>query len=146
MNKVLLELTPEQAKATLNALDLFTRIGLGQLETITDLLQSEALHVRPSNESGPIASLDQIDEINSLLMLAKNAMGHSSSQSFGVKNPNVHIDAKRTYEISKVLSTTLAKGSDEHSDSSTASEGLMIRLTDDLEPKAYCSSPTKGTE
>lgn len=139
MSKITLELTPEQAVATSRALDLFMRVGLGQLEAVTDLLQTESLHVRNGQGQAPTASLDTIADVEYALLQAKKAMGHDATQSFGITNENVHIDAKRAYEVNKVLNVAVLDAFDRNVTSGVTREGLTLRVTDDPVPKATVS-------
>lgn len=136
--KVLLELTEEQAVTVKNALDLYSRIGIGQLEEVAEVLKRQ-FDFKFNTELDASQQLTPVwwDEIKSSFYVAKAYLGFERGASYGISHKDVSVAAKRAYEVFKVLSKALAE--DRHPPVPTWHvdlEGITFRTTQDVEPKA----------
>lgn len=102
--KIQMVVSPEQAHVLQGALELYTRLGLGQFEYVGEVISSG--HVTPKDD---ILNTDCLDEINEHLIQIKELMGHSFSSSYGVSSKQVSKHAKSSYEINKLLGNALAE-------------------------------------
>lgn len=138
MKKVILTLTPEQAVAVRDALDLYSRICIGQIEEIGQLVRFGTVPMRnPADMPREMADADRCDEIVRLLNDAKAILGYPISGSNGIGHPHVDASGHRAYEIKKVLAKALA----EHRDPAPQFrgvdyDGLTVRYTQDPAPVA----------
>lgn len=134
MSKIVIEVTEEQAGAISKALDLYTRIGIGQFDEVAQLVAFGLVPVR--NTDGlprQIAIPEQCDEIRALMDRAKRVLGFSSGASNGIGNRDNDISVSRAYEVGKVLNKALA----EHNNPSPTFRGVHY---DGLGPR-YTSDP-----
>ena len=136
MKKVILELALEQAQAVREALDLRTRLGLGQVREIVQLLRDGSI---PFGEGvhlgGEIA--DRLDAIEDLLKGVADQMGFLPNGSYGIGHQAVPIAARRAYEIEKVLDKALAEDEDPTPKMRGVHyDGLGPRYTQDPAPSA----------
>lgn len=138
MSKVIIEITAEQADAISKALDLYTRIGIGQFDEVAQLA---AFGVVPTFNTGSqprqIASPEQCDRLRDLMGQAKQVLGFSRGASHGIGHQDNDASVSRAYEIGKVLDKALA----EHRDPNPAFrgvnyDGLGPRYTNDPAPVA----------
>ena len=106
--RVLLDIDLDQAKAVADLLDLANRIHMGQLEEISSLANQRLLlgRVDSSDEGVPLGAVD-VDRIEELMFSAKSVLGHPRGGSFGIGARGLSMDAKRGYEVSKVLKKAL---------------------------------------
>lgn len=144
MKTVNLELTPEQAHAVAKALDLYTRMGLGQIREIGHLVREGAIpfaaHI-PADGVGGV--LDRMDAIDRLLGEVSEMLGFQPSASYGVGNPRVPVAALRAYEVEKVLQQALALDRDPNPRFRGVDyDGLGPRYTPDSAPKAWVQDGT----
>jgi hypothetical protein len=131
--QVHLTLTPQQAQAVIDACDLYTRMGLGQLEEIARLVSWGA--IRPAG--GGIATGQLRDSIEELMMQAKKVLCHPRSGSFGIGHSFVPVNAKRAYEVEKVLDKALSEHREPNPRLRGCNyDGLIVRYTSDPVPVA----------
>jgi hypothetical protein len=130
MKKVNIELTIEQAEVVRNALDLYNRISLCQIEEVAVVMERQFGY-----EIEPDSMLNWYGFKLALKKL-KHCFGFSENASYGVGNPSVGISGSRSYEILKVLEFALAMDKDPNPSFRTVYyDGLTLRYTQDEEPK-----------
>ena len=109
MEKVALELSLEQAYAVRDALDCYSRLCIGQIEEVGELIRSGTIpHAESSERPRYTASPDQIDHAMELLNQVKAVLGYPRNGSNGIGHSHVHASACRAYETKKVLAQALA--------------------------------------
>ena len=133
--KFKISVNEKQARQISRALDLYTRLGLGQLEEISWLIRmgeipfGNSIHVDKENK------MTFIEEIERDLKSAKITLGHSYNGSYGIFSEEVPISSKRSYEIQKVIDKTVAVSNNPNPNFPTVDyDGLWGRLTDDPTP------------
>jgi ribosomal protein L22 len=139
MQKVFrLTLTVEQADAVIKALDLYTRIGIGQLEEVVKLIsRGEVPCVLHDHSILPRPDPRTIDQARAFMDSLKLAIGHHPNGSCGITNPGISITTKRAYEVEKVLSQAVANAKDPNPKfKGVHYDGLLLKLTDDVDPLA----------
>lgn len=137
-DKLNLELTIPQARAVVGALDLFTRLSLGQFRALEDMIRQEAI----KKADGSPADMDTCEQIDGVLKQVAALMGFSYNSSRGIGNPHNSIESARAYEIKKVVEKTLAEHSDPNpSFRGVNYDGLIVRYTQDPAPKAAITRP-----
>lgn len=106
---VLVAMTLEQARAAIDALDFFSRIGIGQLEEIANVIRMGEV---PMNESGQkerkIADIETCERIDLLMVSVKQAMGFSRNSSNRIGHPHNSAKCNRAYELKKVIAKAVS--------------------------------------
>lgn len=132
--KVILELNClAQAYVLRDALDLYCRLGLGQLEQIEELFRREDIPTaKPVSFEG---RLTLAACLGAHLTATKKTLGFQSNASHGIGNTAVPLGARRAYELQKVLSKALA----EHQEPAPVfrgvnCDGVLLRYTQDPLP------------
>ncbi len=92
-----LTLNQTQADLVVKALDLFSRIGLGQFETLLEVYDTECR-----------LELEQRELLRSSLNLAKQTVGHPVNGSFGINNPLLPERFRDAWDICQVVRHRLA--------------------------------------
>lgn len=141
MQNIQLTLTPEQARVVQDALDVYTRITLGQFEKLTELMRSGVVS-RAGTPDTPRAlpTIENIEFCEALLKQVKSELGFPSNGSHGIGHAHVHLSGARAYEVHKVLARTLAEMTNPNpSFKGVNYDGLLVRYTQDPEPVAVPS-------
>lgn len=109
MPTVTLSLTIDQATAVRDALDLYSRICIGQIEEIGDLVRTGVVPMRRDPaQPREMADVDKCEEVVRLLNAAKDVLGYPLNGSNGVGHPHVDPSGHRAYEVKKALAQALA--------------------------------------
>lgn len=134
--KVTLSLTMDQAKAVADALDLYSRIGIGQVGQIAELARDDFLKFRPGANYCKDEQSRRLNTIDSLLNETARALGYAGTHhSMGISHREVPVSARRAYEIQKVLDRALAMERNPKLGCSTVDyDGLVVRYTQDPAP------------
>lgn len=137
MKKVVVEMTLEQAEANCKALDLLTRICMGQINIIEELFRYEGVKARDSSSpsGGRNLTQEELKEVGSLCASMKGVLGFERGASFSIGSQAVNSDAHRAYEVLCVLREALAKDRTPNG-SSVWHYGLTVRYTKDPAPVA----------
>lgn len=135
---VLVAMTLEQARAALQALDLFNRLGLGQIEELAQLVNTGMVPVfKKPQQPRETASMEVADEVYVKMKLIKSMLGYPSGGSLGVGHPHVAVDAMRAYELQKVIAQAIAtRPGSITPQCSVDRDGLGPRYTPDQAPEA----------
>lgn len=141
---VRLDITVAQAQAVAAALDLFTRLSLGQFEEISSkFAHGEFRVVRHGDEMGRLPTEQECCEIRSLCAGLKRIAGHAHGGSFGIGSVAVSEKAHASYEVMKVLNETLALHRDPApSFRGVDYDGLTVRYS--TQPAPRCAMEDKG--
>lgn len=133
-----LTLTLEQAYAVRDALDLFTRLGIGQLEEVAHLIRLGVIpRCQPPAAPRVTADGESCQRIDDLLHAVKDELGYSRNGSNGIGHAHVSLAAHRSYEVKKALARALALHRDPNPDFRGVDyDGLLVRYTQDLPPLA----------
>jgi hypothetical protein len=139
---IALHLTTAQARAVSQALDLFTRMGLGQMGAIANLARRGVI---PFSADGPHSQADDrmnaLDAFDDLCGALSRQLGFRASASYGLGNVGVPMQARRAYEVNKVLDKALAEQRDPNpAFRGSDYDGLYVRYTKDMEPVAVALS------
>lgn len=125
----------KQARQISKALDLYTRLGLGQFEEISWLIRKGEIPFGNLNHVEKEDKMTFVEGIERDLKAAKITLGHSYNGSYGIFSEEVPVSSKRSYEIQKVIDKTVAVSNNPNPDFPTVDyDGLWTRLTDDSEP------------
>lgn len=134
--RVHIVLTSEQAGAVCAALDLYSRMGVGQVREIVNLTRAGSIPfaTKPASFDDQMRRLDEIDAMTR--QIAKS-LGFDSNASLGIGNKRVPIAAHRAYEVQKVIDKALAEDRDPDPQfKGVHYDGLSVRYTDDPAPVA----------
>lgn len=124
---VRMEMPTEVAQALSQALDVFSRVGMGQWEVIAEVVHGPWTEVHPDT-----SAWQQRDELQTLLFAAKRWLGHPQNGSFGIAARGVHDDMKRAWEIKKQIDQALVHATDAARPCyDVRSDGRILRLTAD---------------
>lgn len=107
-----LEMNSEQARAVIAALDLFSRIGMGQLEEIEHFIAWEGvLKIREPH------TLIMRDALRDLCNQMKAILGHPTNGSWGITNAEVPKRCRVAYDLQCVLRQVVGRHEGEQSHS-----------------------------
>lgn len=136
---VTLTLSIDQANAVSTALDLFSRIGMGDIQEVANLARHGLLSKRTSDSHCPV-DIDTIERIDELLNSVKELLGHSRNSSFGIAAQGVPLIARRAWEVKKVIEKAVWDHCYPGDRSTVFSDGLSFRLTQDTPPSAILAA------
>lgn len=136
-----------QARAVCLALDTFSRLAMGRLGIVAELVRHG--EVRPDREAGATpADVRRIaGEMETLMADAARCLGHRSGSHHGIGANGIPAAARRCYEVQKTVDLALAM----HADPTPRFrgvdyDGVTVRYTDDPLPEAGVSwRPTAST-
>lgn len=129
---VTLKLTVDQAEAMLAALDMYSRLGMGQVMALDMLVRTGEIPAHRHSLTG-----EQLEMITQQLAGFQGLLGYSSGQSLGIAHERATLYAKRAWEIMKVASRVLAihKNPSPTHNRGVAYDGLTLRYTKDRLPE-----------
>lgn len=138
VDRVKLEITVEQARALSQALDVYTRLALGQIEIISELVSTgEIPRRREQKEERRIATMDDVDDVRALAKTIKTSLGYSASGSNGLGHRHVSLMGHRAYELQKVVDKAISTRPGSTAPACAVSrDGLSVRYTQDPAPIA----------
>lgn len=124
--KYQLTLTMKQLKVVEEALDLYTRVGMGQTEivkeTLFNLFYSDFKKI----------THEQWDKIKQLCDEIKNVLfDFASGQSYGIANKEVNDKAKIAYDLDKTIQKQIA-ADDNHRQISVWHHGNILHLGSEI--------------
>jgi hypothetical protein len=96
-SKYTLTLNEDQARILIRALDLYSRIGIGQFEEVAQVY-----------DRGLKLDLPTRDRIRVGLNIAKAEAGHPVNGSYGIHNAKVDDEFRVAYDLQKVVRHRLA--------------------------------------
>lgn len=136
MPSIAITLSAEQAEAVRAALDLYTRLCLGQVERVADLVRDEVIPLM-SHQGNDRRTADEsiCAAVASVLREVKFHLSYPAAGSMGIAHPHVHLNGRRAYEVERVLSGALAHYWHRDARASDA-DALDLRLTSDPLPRA----------
>lgn len=97
MKKVKLTLTERQACILRDALDIYSRIGIGQFDKVVDTYDRNGM-----------MTPQQREDVEKLFKSAKIVCGHTHNGSFGIHNPLVNDTFRKAFDINQVLRNKIA--------------------------------------
>lgn len=122
-----------------NALDFISRMGIGQIDRISDLARMEGAACLKNGKLEP-ASPDEWSTLESITDHVSRFMGYPRGGSYGIGHTYVSQVAHRAWEIKKVIDLALAMNRDKSPSFRTVDyDGLMLRYTKDPAPEAEIS-------
>lgn len=138
MSKVILEITVEQANALVCALDAYSRLCIGQLDAVTELVNDGTIPLRANIAADRcLANRHAVDAVREHIDVAKEYLGYSRNGSNGIGHPHVHITGHRAWEMRKVVERVMALHRDPNpSFRGVNYDGLLVRYTQDPAPVA----------
>ena len=141
MTKVVIECTVEQAQAASTALEVFSRLSIGQIEHLAELVSFGEIPVGGRYTSDGkllerlIASPSQAQCVRDMCDQIKAVMGYPKSGSNGIGHSHVSSTAHRTWEMRKVLDKALSEHRNPNPEFRGVNyDGLTVRYTTDPEP------------
>lgn len=105
--EVTLQASRKQAEVVCAALDLYSRLGLGQLEQIEEQARWQAIPLGPIY-SGRAPEYEVYEAVRGKVAELKALMGYQPHHSWSIGAPAVPEDAKRAYEVLGSLRKALA--------------------------------------
>ena len=138
MKQLNVALTPEQGHAVSTALDLFVRVGIGQLEEIAHLIRLGTIPLARASESPrTVAPGEVCEEVARLMNQVKTLLGYPANGSNGIGHDHVALQAHQAYEVKKVIDRALALDRNPEPAFPTVNyDGLLVRYTQDPAPCA----------
>ena len=133
--KVTIEVTLDQAKVLVKALDLYTRMGIGQVEEIGSLIRHGVI-------PREVSMVDH-DKIHSAVNLLKDSVGLPWNGSYGLGHEKVSLSTHRAYEMEKVIDKAISVYQNPNPEFKGVNyDGLTVRYTEDRAP--VCSVEGNG--
>jgi hypothetical protein len=118
--KIQITVTEKQAQVILAALDIYSRLGMGQWERLDEFLREKFWHriqgytfIGMSNVETPVADLirSRLDEIKKLVW------DHPPNGSYSIFNDQVPVHCREAYDIIQVLRKAIAEHRARHNPS-----------------------------
>jgi len=133
-DRVVLELSPAQADVVDRALDLYSRMVMGQVGEVVNLAREGLLPKRvPDGHARATPDLDDIDRIEDAMKGVRAVIG----DWHGIGHRHVDVSGKRAYEVGKALAKVLAERRNPDPEMrGVAYDGVTVRYTADPEPLA----------
>jgi hypothetical protein len=103
MTTVTMTVTGEQAQCIADALDLYCRIGLGQIDELAEMAAFG--FIVPCDGVDPA---DVADQMRPLCNSIKRLLGHPPHGNYGIGHDRVPVGANRAFEIKKQVAKALA--------------------------------------
>ena len=140
MTEVKLSLTIDQAEVVSEALDLYSRVGMGQIH---ELVRYALFGKIPKFTMDPVekqigSDIDR-DRLEDAIQKFKAALGYSSLfGGYSITSSNVPLAARRAHEIQKVIDKELVEYSDRVNGvidpfKDVRYDGLVLRVTNDIQ-------------
>ena len=137
MSTVTIQLTMTQATAINVALDLYSRLCIGQLERVAAMVRDGEIPIGflSSQEQRLTASLEQRDLIYRKLLECKQILGYPPNGSNGIGHPHVCANAHRAREIYEAIQQAMAVHRNPNPVFPTTDyDGRTVRHTDEPDP------------
>ena len=131
--KVHLTLTIPQARAVAEALEIYMRLGLGQVHMVAEMVADGSIPIKAGSRDKP--EMDAIHNVAALCNEIGRELGFQPGESYGVGNRVVSDKAHRAYEIEKVVKKALAMHDGPNQTfRGVDHDGLTVRYMDDPAP------------
>ncbi len=139
--KVHITITIPQARAMADALEMYMRLGLGQVHMVAEMVADGSIPIKAG--SLKIPEMDVIHDVAALCNEIRRELGFQSGESYGVGNRAVSDKAHRAYEIEKVIKKALALHDNPNPTFRGVDyDGLSLRYTDDPLPACVIEEGT----
>ena len=140
--RVVLEMSLEHANALAVAAEAFSRIGIGQLQHIAELVRFGTIPLqRDSGTERVTAEVEDAERIEELMSVAKGILGYPRNGSNGIGHRHVSKDVHRAWEVHKVLRKALAVHRNPSPDFAGVDyDGLSLRYSSEEAPVAVVRS------
>lgn len=133
-----LTLSLEHAQALIEACDIFSRLGMGQMRALVGLARFD--HIPPAPVDGAKEqrlTVGQIDQFEAHVQSAAASLGYMHGHNHSISSSAVNFGSKAAYEVQKVLEREVEM----HRDPAPAFkgvkyDGLLYRMTDKRTPSA----------
>lgn len=131
----------KHARAVSAALDLASRLGLGQINMIGEAVRMGDIPGYASPDT-PALSFEARERIDALAEALKQELGYPRNGSYGIGSQNVPEGTKLAWEVKKVIDQAIAY----HMDPSPSFkgvnyDGLIVRYATGPEPVAQITEP-----
>lgn len=139
MTKIQSELTVAQADAVCDGLDAYSRLCIGQLDAVANLVRHGVIPMAQPNGKGErvLASPEVCDQVEMLMAEAKRLLGYPVNGSHSIGHPHIAMSGLRAYEVQKVLSKVIAEQRNPNPEFRGVNyDGLGPRYTNDPAPAA----------
>lgn len=137
--------TIEQSCAVRDALDAYTRLAIGQIDVLTELLRQGTIPVGGKRSEREMASREQIRQVEGLVSQIKDVLGYQRNGSNGIGNPHIHASGHRAYEVMKALAREIAIQRDPNPQFRGVDyDGLTVRYTQDPAPTVTAGQGSQG--
>lgn len=109
MSDITLSLSPAHADAVRRALDVYIRLGLGQLEAVGHLVRDEVIPVCGDHtQHRRAATAEACDRVDALLRDAKQVLGFRAAASLSIHHPHVAAVCTAAYAALQQLDPLIA--------------------------------------
>lgn len=112
-----LELTEEQLILIHNSLDLYSRVHLGQFEEVAKVATMYDINMLGDSNTKCKNSIPEHHAFEDLIRNSKVKLGFHRDGSYGIFSPEVHEDARNSYDILQVIRHYLANKNYKEGDS-----------------------------
>lgn len=139
---VQLTLTIDQAAAISEACEVLTRLGIGQIEYVAEMVRFDALrpYTTAKEPDRGWSDPDRCERIDALCYAIKRELRMPVNGSRGIGHPHNPMQVRRAYEMKKVIDKVLAEHRDPNPSFRNVNyDGLGPRYTSDPAPQAVVS-------
>ncbi len=130
--RIVLTFSIEQAYAIESALELYTRMGIGQFDYLVDVFNEGVIPLGNKQGDRTLPPQFMLDDIENRLKEIKVGLGYPNHGNCGIGHVNNHIKVTRAYEVNKVVRKAISVVNDIRG--THFSDGLIVRYTTDTAP------------
>lgn len=135
--KIQITVSIEQAQAIEKALDVYSRLTMGQFSIITEMVMYGSIPLFAENGK-PVNPLliETCNKVRENIKEVGKLLGYKNGVNLGIGNRHMPMNGLRTYEVSRVLNKTLAEYINPNpSFKGVEYDGLILRYTSDEIPE-----------
>lgn len=133
------EMTISEAHATMRSLDFLSRLGIGQIDEVADLVRDDSVQCLRDGKLDP-TSADESRLVEAIVQRAEHAFDYPYGASYGIGHKYVSPVAHRAWEMKKVMDKTLSLHREPNpSFPGVNYDGVTLKYTRDPTPEASVS-------
>ena len=134
--KVEVTVSIDQARVIAEALDVYARLSIGQVNMISEMVAYQKIPVYAENgKPSVMVTAEVCDAVRDKMEQVNRLLGYSGLGNMGIGSDHVPMSGRRAYEVSRVMEKALAEHRDPNpSFRGVDYDGLRVRYTQDTLP------------
>lgn len=135
-----------EAYALAEILDEYSRLGIGQVDTLADMVRMDSLYELKNGQLLP-SPIESSQEAQEIILRVERILGYPYGASYGISHEFIHIDALRSWEVKKILDQAIANHRNPNPEFRGVNyDGLFMRYTQDPMPEVKISGSEDAAE